>query len=59
MEYLDKIIEEMGQQQSVEQDKKEDQEMVDPNFVDLSQMLTINLMYFQLVISIIEISMMK
>ena len=59
MEYLDKIIEELGQQQSVEQDKKEDQEMVDPNFVDLSQMLTINLMYFQLVISIIEISMMK
>ena len=59
MEYLDKIIEEMGQQQSVEQDKKEDQEMVDPDFVDLSQMLTINLMYFQLVISIIEISMMK
>ena len=58
MEYLDNLIEEM-KQQSQEQDKKEDQEMVDPNFVDLSQMLTINLMYFQLVISIIEISMMK
>ena len=55
MEYLDKIIEEMGQQQSVEQDKKEDQEMVDPNFVDLSQMLTINLMYCHVIISIIEI----
>ena len=54
MEYLDNLIEEM-KQQSQEQDKKEDQEMVDPNFVDLSQMLTINLMYCHIIISIIEI----
>ena len=45
MDFIDGVIEEMKQQEQCEQEKRDELELVDPNFVDLSKILTINLLY--------------